>query len=547
APSNPCYTELATSHFSPMAQRIRRLFPPVRLKQISYGYIIERFVETCPLDAASKSNNDASQEDWNRPPPIPFKMSDESEDEDEHHVRGNNLIAHATSPARNAGFQPKSLQCVLAPGSGPTRKPASHGHGHQFQGSNARSSALPERPTLGIPPFNPKLLLVYPGLPVSSRRLLPLGAAFDASHRARIYNLRLGSCCNTILTGPPALRSASPGLGSNSYIVRSSSPIVRSSSPALQSATSLPTPVTPTPSRSPAPSGLSFTSGRYVDRQSSSPYPPPTGNLLLPPNGTHHMNNRTASVYMLSIAPKELVHPAPTGRKYAGSTIGLPSPATSASGTGAALASTSSDTTTPSTTTPPTVQAPFSQTPATQWMVPQVIVWLQSKGFDAEIQRAFQGNEITGDIELNGPMLKENWAERVERLVEACKCHWRPRGLPTGARPTSLVLSPTDGTLATRGFWDLAWGSKEERGVLSKGEPSHKPDITNTKQSFDQPQPMPTTTIKTDTKTDPSEAGSIPISSFPLSPSFKHGEGKGKDVKTVTGSEDATSPGHAKR
>ncbi|CEL52817.1 hypothetical protein RSOLAG1IB_11162 [Rhizoctonia solani AG-1 IB] len=33
-------------------------------------------------------------------------------------------------------------------------------------------------------------------------------------------------------------------------------------------------------------------------------------------------------------------------------------------------------------------------------------------------------------------------------------------------RPTSLVLSPSDGTLATRGFGDSARSTKEERGVL---------------------------------------------------------------------------------
>ncbi|KDN34981.1 hypothetical protein RSAG8_11987, partial [Rhizoctonia solani AG-8 WAC10335] len=123
---------------------------------------------------------------------------------------------------------------------------------------------------------------------------------------------------------------------------------------------------------------------------------------------------------------------------------------------------------------------------------------------------------------------------------------------PTGNRPTSLVLSPSDGALATRGFWDSARSTKDERGILSEGESSHKPDITKAKQFFDQPQsqPTPTTTIKTDTKTDPSEAGSTPISSFPSSPSFrreKPEKEKEKDVKSVTGSEGATSPGHAKK
>lgn len=54
------------------------------------------------------------------------------------------------------------------------------------------------------------------------------------------------------------------------------------------------------------------------------------------------------------------------------------------------------------------MSAPFSQTLESQWTAPQVIAWLQSKGFDAEIQRAFQENDITGDvlIEHDGPALK---------------------------------------------------------------------------------------------------------------------------------------------
>ncbi|KAG8736802.1 polar growth protein, partial [Ceratobasidium sp. 423] len=315
------------------------------------------------------------------------------------------------------------------------------------------------------------------------------------------------------------------------------------------------------------------------------------------------MNASSASVYTPSIAPKELSNPAPTSRKYTGATIGLPSPATSASGTGAVpsaslsptsarfrQASTSSDAPTPSTTTPPTVQAPFSQTPATQWTVPQVIAWLQSKGFDSEIQRAFQDNDITGDvlIELDGPALEDElgvtaFGKRMRLLKQIGELkredekpkekekpvvgsRWsgssRPASAigddedrlkvrPTGNRPTSLVLSPSDGALATRGFWDSTRGSKDERGVLSEGESSRKPDITKAKQFFDQPQSQPTptttTTIKTDAKTDPSEAGSTPISSFPPSPSFKRekwDKEKEKDVKSVTGSEGAISPGH---
>ncbi|EUC56401.1 hypothetical protein RSOL_175630 [Rhizoctonia solani AG-3 Rhs1AP] len=170
-----------------------------------------------------------------------------------------------------------------------------------------------------------------------------------------------------------ALRSASPGISSNASIVRSSSPAIRSASPApAPSTASLPTPVTPTLNRSPAPSVLSFTSGRHVDRRSSSPYPPPTSDLPALPT---HMNGSTASVYTPSIAPKELSNNASTNRKYTGVTIGLPSPATSASGTAAVhtaspsptstrfrQASTSSDAPIP-TSTPPTVSVPFPRPP----------------------------------------------------------------------------------------------------------------------------------------------------------------------------------------
>ncbi|KAG8685701.1 polar growth protein [Ceratobasidium sp. 423] len=237
---------------------------------------------------------------------------------------------------------------------------------------------------------------------------------------------------------------------------------------------------------------------------------------------------------------------------------------------------------------PPTIQAPFSQTPATQWTIPQVIAWLQSKGFDAEIQCAFQENDITGDIliKLDGLALKDElgvtafgkWmrllkqigelkqedkkAKEKEKLVVGSR--WsgssRPASAigddevwlkvwPVGNCPTSLVLCPSDGALATRSFWDSTRGSKDKHGVLSEGESSRKPNITKAEQFFNQPQsqPMPMTTIKTDTKTNPSEAGSMPISSFPSSPSFKHekwDKEKEKEVKSITGSKGAISPGH---
>lgn len=41
--------------------------------------------------------------------------------------------------------------------------------------------------------------------------------------------------------------------------------------------------------------------------------------------------------------------------------------------------------------------------------MPQVIAWLQFKGFDDEAQRAFQGNGMTSDVlfELDAPALKD--------------------------------------------------------------------------------------------------------------------------------------------
>ncbi|CAE6535289.1 unnamed protein product [Rhizoctonia solani] len=234
----------------------------------------------------------------------------------------------------------------------------------------------------------------------------------------------------------PPFRSASPGISSNVSIVRSSSPAIRSASPApAPSTASLPTPVTPTLNRSPSspsPSIRSCASSRNVDWRLSPPFLPPTNDLPALPN---HMNGSSARIYTPSIALKELSN-APS-RKYTNATIGLPSPATSASGTAPAPTtslsptsirfrqpSTGSDAATP-TSNPPTISAPFSQTPATQWTVPQVIAWLQSRGFDTEIQRAFQDNDITGDvlIELDGPALRDElgilgFGERMRLLKQ---------------------------------------------------------------------------------------------------------------------------------
>ncbi|KEP48673.1 SH3 domain-binding protein 2 pleckstrin-like (PH) domain protein [Rhizoctonia solani 123E] len=574
-----------------------------------------RNARTALAAAAAKSNSD-SQDQWNPPPPIALEMSDESDDDEDHHIRGNDLLARAQSPHTHTPT--RSPQYVVPSPSDPDRpeSPPLTAVATTFKGRMPASPPRSQTPRatspLGIAPISPKKPLVSraPSVPplTDSPEDSPFFGSESESHTPAQSTSVPFAPVHSLAA---ALRSASPAIGSNPSIVRSS---LRSASPApAHSTASLPTPVTPTLARSPAPSVLSFTSGRHVDRRSSSssPYPPPTDDLPALPL---HMNGSTASVYTPSIAPRELSN---TARKYTGATIGLPSPATSASGTAAApaaslsptstrfrQASTSSDAPTP-TTTPPTVSAPFSQTPATQWTVPQVIAWLQSKGFDNEIQRGFQDNDITGDvlIELDGPALKDElgvtaFGKRMrllkqigelkredekakEREKQSSKesskeklvvgSRWsgssRPTSAigddddrlkvrPTGTRPTSLVLSPSDGAIATRGFWDSARASKDERGVLSEGESTRKTDITKAKQFFDQPQsqPTPTTTIKTDTKTDPSEAGSTPISSFPPSPSFRREKPekekekeKEKDVKSVTGSEGATSPGHAKK
>jgi hypothetical protein len=61
-------------------------------------------------------------------------------------------------------------------------------------------------------------------------------------------------------------------------------------------------------------------------------------------------------------------------------------------------------------TTPPTDSASLSEISPAQWTVPQVIAWLESKGFDANVQRAFEENDIAGDvlIELDAAELKED-------------------------------------------------------------------------------------------------------------------------------------------
>ncbi|KAB5594201.1 Protein pob1 [Ceratobasidium theobromae] len=550
--------------------------------------------------AESGSERDADDEDgsWHRtarnalaaaaartddalPPPIPIEMSDESDDEDD--MRGNDLVARAQSPF------PKSPQYVVPspsdarPDSPPLTATAASFGPLRAQTPRATSPlSIPTSPKAATPkPISQPSVASPDESPIVPSE--PTAEPFSQSLAA-------------------ALGSSSPGLHPARASVRAGSPTVswllldcpaNTPQPAPSTA-SLPTPVTPTLTRSPAPSVLSFASGLHVDRRASSPYPPPTGDLPALP--THPRDS----------LPRDM--PLAARKHTAGSAIGLPSPATSASGIGAGPGaslsptsarfrqpSTSSDAPTPSTpATPPTVSAPFTHTPTAHWTVPQVIAWLQSKGFDAHVQRSFQENDITGDvlIELDAPALKDEigitaFGKRM-RLLKAIgelkresekRSHptrgsagWSTSSRPASAmgdadddrlkpkggntRPTSLVLSPSDGALATRGFWESSRG-KDDRGVLSEGEASHKPDINKAKQFFDQPQsqPTPTTTIKTDhtAKSDPSEAGSTPISSFPPSPSFKRERWADKSAdkdaaKSVTGaSEGGTSVGHSKK
>ncbi|KAG8755940.1 polar growth protein, partial [Ceratobasidium sp. 423] len=467
-------------------------------------------------------------------------------------VLSNNAIGFYEG--RNAGnavqaFSPKSPQYI----------PASHGNRHHLQEPDPIESAAFPGPACDVSarsPNEPQEAASLQGAQCPTphrqpRRVAdypPLGGALDPTELESHAPAPPTSVPSGPLFAPAhslaaALRSASPGIGSNASIVRSSLPVVRSASPAPQSAASLPTPITPTLTRSPAPSVLSFTSGRHIDRRSSSPYPrlqaisqslrmvciisTPAARVYTPPR-LRRKSSRT-------LHPRPASTPAPPS-------IGLPSPATSASGTGAVpsaslsptsarfrQASTSSDAPTPSTTMPPTVQAPFSQTPATQWTVPQVIAWLQSKGFDSEIQHAFQENDITDELGVTAFGKRMQLLKQIGELKREDEKAKEKDKLIVGSR------------------WSGSF-----RPAVFLGESSRKPDITKAKQFFDQPQsqPTPTTTIKTDAKTDLSEAGSTPISSFPPSPSFKRekrDKEKEKDVKSITGSEGAISPRHAKK
>ncbi|KAG8737426.1 hypothetical protein FRC11_002062, partial [Ceratobasidium sp. 423] len=327
-------------------------------------------------------------------------MSDESEDKD---ACGNDLITHTQLPAPNGTpFSPK-LQ------------PASHSKHHHLQELHAIQSTTIPDPVCDVSarsPNEPQETASLQGAQCPTPHGWPRRVADNPPLEAHSTPTKLESHTLAPPTSVPAvspftpayslataLRSVSPGISSNASIVGSSLPVVRPASAAPQSATSLPTPITLMLTRLPAPSVLSFTSGHHVDHQSSSPYPPPTGDLPAPPNGMHHMNASSLKVHQH--------HHQPALACYF-SKWHCCCPKHELEPNKCPVLTTSSDTPTP-TTTPPTIQVPFSQTPVTQWTVPQVIAWLQSKGFNAEIQCTFQENDITSDIliELDGLALKD--------------------------------------------------------------------------------------------------------------------------------------------
>ncbi|KAG8683298.1 polar growth protein, partial [Ceratobasidium sp. 394] len=599
------------------------------------------------------------------PPPIPFEMSDESEPEDDEHAgRGNDLVARAQSPPPSANtitFRAKSPQYVVPSPSSPERTasppPTATAASFRAQTSPLRSqtprAASPRAISpLSVGPTSPSAVqpLAAPP-PVDSPEHSPVIPPSDDNHpppielpaprsqvlmQATMAPLPASpapvspsvasfgpaqSLAAALRSSSPALRAASPAVRSVSPAIRSASPVVRSSSPVAQpapSTASLPTPVTPTLSRSPAPSVVSFNSNRYVDRRSSSPYPPPTGELPPPPVNQSAKEARSptpnaftdSKMFTSPVAlSKDVTSPTPphakdfapahrdaitsphtAPRKYTNtgaSVMGLPSPATSASGIVAAQSQNLSPTSArfrqaSVASEAPSVYPPqnddYTAVPTARWTLTHVLAWLTAKGFDQEVRRVFTENDITGDVllELDAAALKDEigitaFGKRT-RLLKAIaelkqggekekgsgtdtevaaggarflghaarsSAGWsssRP-GTPgtkeledesklrvrngNGARPTSLVLSPSDGALATRQLWNpsrdrenSANSGKDERGVLSEGEAPRKPDIAKSKQFFD-------TQTPTTTKTDPSESGSTPISSFPPSPSFK--------------------------
>ncbi|KAG8738831.1 polar growth protein [Ceratobasidium sp. 414] len=650
--------------------------------------------------AAAAAREVDSRDSWAPPPPIPFEMSDESEPEDDEHTgRGNDLLARAQSPPPSANtitYRAKSPQYVVPSPSSPERTasppPTATAASFRAQASPLRSQtprAASPRATspLSVGPISPSIVqpwtapppadspehspVIPPSddnhpppieLPASTSQVptpatmapLPASPAPASSSVASFGPAH--SLAAALRSASPALRSASPAVRSASPAIMSASPVVRPSSPVNQpapSTASLPTPVTPTLSRSPAPSVLSFNSNRYVDRRSSSPYPPPTSELPAPPVNQFANEARSpapnaftdSKMFTSPVAlPKDVTSPAPphakdlasthrdaitsphtAPRKYTNtgaSVMGLPSPATSASGIAAAQSQNLSPTSArfrqaSVASEAPSVYPPqsddYTAVPCAQWTLAHVLAWLIAKGFDQEVRRAFTENDITGDVllELDGAALKDEIGitafGKRSRLLKAItelkrggekekgsgtdaeiaaggprfmghatrsSTGWsssRP-GTPAtkepedesrlrvrngnGARPTSLVLSPSDGALATRQLWNPSRdrenstnSGKDERGVLSEGEAPRKPDIAKSKQFFD-------TQTPTTTKTDPSEA-STPISSFPPSPSLKREKWGDKERiaggdKLVVGStpkkdkDDASMGGHSR-
>ncbi|KAG9101848.1 polar growth protein [Ceratobasidium sp. 370] len=639
--------------------------------------------------AAAAAREVDNRDSWAPPPPIPFEMSDESEPEDDEHTgRGNDLLVRAQSPPPSANtitFRAKSPQYVVPSPSSPERTasppPTATAASFRAQTSPLRSQtprAASPRATspLSVGPTSPSIIQPLTAPPLAdSPEHSPVIPPSDDSHppielpasRSQVLTQATmaplpaspapvspsvtsfgpaQSLAAALRSASPALRSASPAVRSASPAMRSASPVVRSSSPVTQpapSTASLPTPVTPTLSRSPAPSVVSFNSNRYVDRRSSSPYPPPTGELPPPPVNQAVKEARSpvpntftdSKMFASPVAlTKDVTSPAPSHaknlaqthrdaitsphtapRKYTNtgaSVMGLPSPATSASGIAAAQSQNLSPTSgrfrkASVASEAPSVYPPqhedHTAVPCAQWTLTHVLAWLAAKGFDQEVQRAFTENDITGDVllELDGAALKDEIGitafGKRSRLLKAIaelkqggekekergtgtdtevaaaaggarflghatrsSAGWsssRP-GTPgakeledesklrvrngNGARPTSLVLSPSDGALATRQLWNpsrdrenSANSGKDERGVLSEGEASRKPDIAKSKQFFD-------TQTPTTTKTDPSESGSTPISSFPPSPSFKREKWGDKD-RIVGGDKDRLAAG----
>jgi hypothetical protein len=176
-------------------------------------------------------------------------MSDESEDEDDHHIRGNDLIARAQSPPPTA-FPPKSPQYIVPSPSDPDRpeSPPLTATATTFKGripsSPPRSQTPRATSPLSVLPTSPKKSFVSKAPTVPTLTDSPEESpVFSHSEPSTEFESHTPVPHTSIAAPPPfapaqslaaALRSASPGLGSNSSVVRSSSPVVRSASPAVR-------------------------------------------------------------------------------------------------------------------------------------------------------------------------------------------------------------------------------------------------------------------------------------------------------------------------